>query len=267
MKKYSKMKSHDWSNLMLDSIYKPHFNVLEPYIGNEREFLDWMHYERDYILKQTNKKDNSNLIEKVKKQLYQTSLEMQNFTNYPIYGKWVVLFGSGTVDLGGFDDGTMLIDLTHDSNKNLDHIFKMLPHEINHQIYSNFLKQDENKVLHRIIGEGFACYVSYKFNKEKNPIYEELIFTKKEYEFCKKFEKGILHILKKNYKSNDEDKAKQLTDREHHYLNIYPGALGYYIGFRIIEEYVKIHGEDSWRDIYQMKPMEVLRKSKIIEIE
>ena len=46
---------------------------------------------------------------------------------------------------------------------------------------------------------------------------------------------------------------------------IYSGyAIGYYIGFRIVEEYVKENGKDSWKKIFAMKPEEVLTDRKII---
>ncbi|WP_196894430.1 DUF2268 domain-containing putative Zn-dependent protease [Aureivirga marina] len=264
---YLELNRDTWGIMMLDSLYKPFFNIWNPYIGNERQFLTSMHFEKKILLQKSIDKKNKLFMERLKKELHRKSKKMQEFTGYSTKGKWVLLYGSGSVDLGGFDDGTMLIDLVNKATNNLDYISNMLPHEINHLIYANTLKDKEgsSKVLHRIIGEGFACYVSYLFHEKKKEIYEELNYTEKEYLFCKKYEKGILQILKNTYQLNDEEIAIKLINRKHKYMNIYPGALGYYIGFRIVEEYVKKHGEDSWRDIYLMKPSEVLQKSGILK--
>jgi len=40
-----------------------------------------------------------------------------------------------------------------------------------------------------------------------------------------------------------------------------PKTLYYWLGFRIVERYVDLHGENSWREIYKMNVQEVLDKS------
>ncbi len=66
------------------------------------------------------------------------------------------------MNLGGIDDGTMLIDLAHKANKSLDDIAAFIfLNEFNHQIFNNINPYKDKTVLSRIIDEGFACYVSF----------------------------------------------------------------------------------------------------------
>jgi len=44
-----------------------------------------------------------------------------------------------------------------------------------------------------------------------------------------------------------------------------PGAIGYFIGFKIVEEYVLKHGSESWKDIYTLSSEEVLEKSQFFK--
>ena len=159
----------------------------------------------------------------------------------------------------------MFIDLAHYANNNADTIVWLFPHELNHQIYSNTLKQKENIVLDRIIDEGFATYVSYKYHGKKYSIAEELMYSVDDYKFCVNNEIRLLDLLKDNYYKQDELLSRQFASRDYKFEEDYPSAIGYYLGFRIVEEFVKRNGKDSWKEIYTLSPREVLKKSEILE--
>ena len=102
------------------------------------------------------------------------------------------------------------------------------------------------------------------FNNGSNSIAQELGFTDDEYQFCKRNEKAVINLIRDNFESTDEDVIENFADRYYSFKNHYPGAIGYFIGFRIVEEYVKKNGKDSWRDIYTMEPKDVLHESGIL---
>lgn len=253
------------NTVLIDSIYKPNSYLWNGYLGSESDFANWINNTAYKELESYNTKAGNIDLSKLNKYFFETVREMNEFTGKKPKGKWYIFFGPKWTNLGGFDDGTMLIDLAHESNKSLEDIKIFFPHEINHQIYSNTTEQENNAVLYRILDEGFACYVSYIFHYGKTTIAEELDFTESEYEACVENEKELIELLKNNYKSNNENLSDKIANRSYKFSEKLPGAVGYYIGFRIVDEFVKREGKESWKKIYEMSPEKVLKKSKILK--
>jgi len=253
------------NSILIDSIYKPDSYLWNGYLGSETDFTNWLNNTAYEELGSYNLKAKEIDLSILNEYFFETVREMEKFTGNKSSGKWYIFFGPKWTNLGGFDDGTMLIDLAHDSNKSLDDIKIFFPHEINHQIYSGTTEQKDNAVLYRILDEGFACYVSYLFHNGKTKIAEELNFTEDEYNSCIENEKELIALLKKNYKSDSEKLSDNFANRSYKFSEKFPGAVGYYIGFRIVDEFVKRNGKDSWKKIYNMSPEKVLRKSKILK--
>ena len=265
LNKYKNSDSTIKNKILVDTVFEPYSKFWNGYLGNDKEFINWVEQKASKELGGWNEKSKYIKSEYLTDQLRKTAKEMSNFTGYFPQGKWYILYGPSWTDLGGFGDGTMLIDLASNINKSSAKIIEVYPHEINHQIYANMLKSRENIVLNRILDEGFATYVSYLFHKKKYSIAEELKFSQDEFKFCKSNEKELLQLLENNYRKNDEKLSRQFADRNYKFKENYPGAVGYYLGFRIVEEFVKNNGKNSWKEIYTIPQKEVLEKSKILE--
>jgi uncharacterized protein YjaZ len=265
MNKFEKESIEIRNSILIDSIYKPNQYLWNGYLGNESDFTSWLNNTAFKELEQYNLKAKKINLQQLNNYLFETVSSMEKFTNHKVNGKWYIFFGPKWTNLGGFSDGTMLIDLAHQSNKSLEDIITFFPHEINHQIYSSSTKQKNNAVLYRVLNEGFACYVSYLFNNRKTTIAEELNYSESEYKYCIDNEKELITLLKKNYKSNDKKISNNFANRGYRVSENYPGAIGYYIGFRIVEEFVKRNGKDSWKKIYEMTPEKVLKNSRILK--
>ena len=251
--------------MLIDSIYKPHSYLWKGYLGSESDFTHWINNSAYQELESYNSKADDIDLLKLNEYFFETVQGMEKFTGNKPIGKWYIFFGPKWTNLGGFGDGTMLIDLAHERNGTLKDINIFFPHEINHQIYSNTMKQENNAVLYRILDEGFASYVSYLFHNGTTTITQELDFTESEYKACLENEKELIELLRKSYNSNNEILSDKFANRAYKFSEKYPGAVGYFIGFRIVEEFVKRNGKDSWKKIYHMKPETVLRQSKILE--
>jgi uncharacterized protein YjaZ len=204
-------------------------------------------------------------LEELNRYFLTTVESMTEFTGYQPKGKWYIFFGPKWTNAGGINDGIMLIDLAHSSNTSIEDIQKFFPHEVNHQIYFSTMQANTRAVLGRILDEGFATYVSYLYHNRKKSIARELGYTEEEYQICRTNDKKLIAVLAKYYQSDDNDLSRQFANRGYKISEEYPGAVGYYIGFRIVEEYVKHQGENSWKDIYTLAPEEVLKKSRILE--
>ena len=264
MNKYQNSSISERNKILIDSLYTPHQYLWNGYLGNENEFAEWLNKTAFNELKEYTEKAKKIDLKKLDNYLFQTVEAMSDFTGHQPEGRWYVFFGPKWTNLGGFGNGTMLIDLAHASNQTIDDIKKFFPHEINHQIYSSYIKEDKDAVLHRILDEGFACYVSHQFHKTETTKAQELGYSTQNFESAGEREKELIELLKKNYQSNNENLSRRFADRGYRFKENYPGAIGYYIGFRIVEEYVKRNGPNSWKDLYHLSPKKALKKSRIL---
>lgn len=177
-------------------------------------------------------------------------------------GVWYITFGSGVTDLGGFGNGRMVIDLMHPKST-AQYIQFILPHEINHQIFDFSATPDSSaKGLYRCINEGFAVYMHRYITQSALPLETYFQYTKEELLFCQENEELIFNKLQPFLLTNNPDHALALADRGQHIFKKGPGAIGYYVGFKICESYVNNNGPNSWRDIYTMSVRDILAKTK-----
>ena len=250
---------------LMDRIYVPYEEMWKGYIGNSSDFMNWVNSKNldDLTKWQSNKNVNSKILAN---QLKVYEKEMFLFTGKRPQGKWYIFYGPAWTNLGGLGSGEMLIDLANKNNVSNDSIIFVYPHELNHQIYHNQINQSDDVVLNRILDEGFASYINYIFHQKKNSKAKELYYTEDEFNVCDSNDKVLVDFLSKYYTSKDEKIADNLASRSYKINDNLPGAIAYYLGFRIVEEYVKQNGEDSWKDIYKKKPIDVLLESKILDL-
>lgn len=263
LKKYYNNKID--STKLIQKIYTPYQQMWRGYLGNSSDFMHWVDSKsiKDLEIWQSNKNVNSKILTN---QLVTYEKEMYLFTGEKPKGKWYIFYGPAWTDLGGLGSGEMLIDLANKNNISNDAIVFVYPHELNHQIYQNEINQSEDIVLNRILDEGFASYINYIFHQKKNTKAKELYYTEDEFMLCNSNDKKLVEFLSHYYNSHDEKLADKLASRNYKLNELLPGGIAYYLGFRIVEEYVKEYGEDSWKDIYKKKPIDVLFESKILDL-
>jgi uncharacterized protein YjaZ len=137
----------------------------------------------------------------------------------------------------------------------------MFPHEITHQIYSNVNRHHDTTALGSIIGEGFAVYMNQLFWKDKFSLAANLGFTEAELATADKQAGIIKKFFDDNKLVTGRDEINKFRSRGYRLNEELPGAIGYYIGYRIIEQYVKKHGKDAWKDVFTKSPKEILSLS------
>jgi len=264
MNKYKDLDIGQRDKILIDSFYKPFVHLWEGYVGKEDKYIKWINDVAFKELTRYNERAKKIDLTRLQNYFSSTVSQMTEFTGFKPRGKWYIFYGPKWTNLGGFFDGTMLVDLAHPLNNGFEPIAEFFPHEITHQIYSSQVTPTDKPVVNRVIDEGFACYVSYLFHGGKTSIASELDYSNKEFNFCRRNEKEILHLFFQSMNLKDEDVAEDFADRGVRLRKNYPGAIGYYIGFRIIEEYVAIHGTDSWRDIFTMSPDFLIKESGLL---
>ncbi len=251
-------------SVMLDSLYRPYEHLWSGYLGQPADFLDWLNQEGYNGLEAFRSRARALDLQKLGGYFRETAIAMAAFTGHTPQGRWYIFFGPQWTNLGGFGDGTMLIDLAHPENGNTAAISAFFPHELNHQIYAATQPQGK-AVLRRIVDEGFACYVAYRFRQGVVSKAEALGYTEEAFDYCREQEASLLGLLRQFAASTDPEVSDSFADRGVHLSEGYPGAIGYYLGFRMVEEFVARNGADSWKEIYEVSPETVLERSGLLE--
>ena len=141
---------------------------------------------------------------------------------------------------------------------------KGLPHELNHFVYEPLRENDPDQgtALFLTIDEGFACYFTWLFFDGQISLHEAVEnMSKEDWNWYLENEKRIFDTLKPYL--NDKSGDNPLLRNDNYALfPEAPKTLYYWLGFRIVQSYIRTFGEDAWIDIYQMNVREVLEKSK-----
>jgi uncharacterized protein YjaZ len=137
----------------------------------------------------------------------------------------------------------------------------MFPHELTHQITSNVNANNDTSAITSIINEGFAVFMNQLYWKEKYTLAENLGYNESELKNCQQEEKYIKQFFEENKFSTDKETINKFRDRGYSLKENLPGAIGYYIGYKIIEQYLKKFGKHSWKDVFTKSPLEIYELS------
>lgn len=260
MKKCQNLDSITRTQIFKDSIYSPYKEFWEGYLGDGNAVAEWMNNALQLLPKFEEKNRLING-QKLITQFRAVEKKITLLTGYKPKGKWYIVFGPAWTDLGGLGDFAMLIDLSHQSNSSNEKIMKMFPHELTHQIMTNINKNKDTTAISTIIGEGFAVWMNQKYWGTKYSIAENLGYSSTELLSCdKNIEKLKIYFNENKYATN-KDVIDSFRNRGIKLNKELPGAIGYYIGYKIIVAYVLKFGLNSWKDVFVKSPKEIAELS------
>lgn len=264
MKKSQNLDSVQRSQIFKDSIYEPYKEFWEGYLGDGDALATWMNNAMQTLpqFEQKNRLING---EKMITQFRTVEKKMTQLTGYKPIGKWYIVYGPAWTDLGGLGDFAMLIDLSHQSNSSNEKIMKMFPHELTHQIMTNVNKNKDTSAISTIIGEGFAVWMNRKYWGAKYSVAENLGYENTEFLYCENNIEKLKKYFNENKYSTNKDVIDSFRNRNIKLNNELPGAIGYYIGYKIIEAYVSKFGLNSWKDVFVKSPREIFELSDFLE--
>ena len=195
-----------------------------------------------------------------------TNLEsFNNLVDYKPSARISILFTPlQGIGFGGCSSNQFAFELNNTDYNVAYTIEKGIPHELNHLAYEPLREKDPmvGTALFLTIDEGFACYFTWLFfkgNISKHVAVEEM--SEKDWNWYLENEKNIYTKLKPYFNDKTGDNPLLRNDIHKLFPNA-PKTLYYWLGFRIIENYVKKNGKDSWKDIYTMNIQEVIDKSE-----
>jgi hypothetical protein len=242
----------------INHTYIPYSEFWKPF-GN-----DSLGYISDYVLNNTF--DFSELSKRINEIAYidigsifeRIIVDMENSSGYKVKGNWYIGFNEKSCDLGG-DGKTMLIDLNHD-NFSIQHIIETLPHEFCHQIFrdQNYKDTMFYSGLGLTLNEGLATYVGYIYGDSL--AHKALMFSEKEYEWCNENEDMIFRAAESMFFSRDWQVVSQYFSPDKKIYEHGPSKLGYFVGFRMCQKYIKKYGRDSWKDFFRYSLTEIYNR-------
>ncbi len=165
---------------------------------------------------------------------------------------------------GGCANDQFSIELNYKEQDIEYTIEKGFSHELNHLAYEPLRENDpkKNTALRQTIDEGFACYFTWVFLEKKISKFEAVEnMIEKEWNWYLKNEKEIFNKLSPFFEDESGDNPLLRNEKYQLFPNA-PKTLYYWLGFRIVQSYVNIHGQNSWRDLYELNVQEVLEKSE-----
>lgn len=252
LEKIAKLPQNQRRSSILEGLYMPYESLWKGYIGDEKAFVEWI---QKYALSDLGEWKDKSDSAKISKSFEEIVQDFSNWIGVNPSGRWYVFFGPGWTDLGGFGDGTMIIDLANPMNRDHQHIINLLPHELSHQIYAIEQLCTSYNVLKRCIDEGLACYVSNQYHQGKLGIAKELLYSDAEYEICRNNTDYLMDLLKKNANSIEFD---LFFKRDVQVDPNFPGAIGYFMGYLVVQKYLEVFEKDVLKKIYRLPPKDIL---------
>jgi hypothetical protein len=248
------------STVYKDSLYTPYSEFWNGYLGNGDDVAGWLDDARE-LLPEWQKKNQILDGKLLTKQFREVAKQMTKLTGYTPKGKWYIVYGPAWTDLGGLGDVAMLIDLAHTSNSSNEHILRMFPHELTHQIMTNVNPHTDSTALSSIIGEGFAVWMNQKYWGKKYTLAENLGYSDEELQLCDKNRDALKKFLFTNAFSTDAAMIDVFRNRGEKLNEKLPGAIGYYLGYLVVDAYVEKFGKNAWKDLFVKSPKEIYELS------
>lgn len=198
----------------------------------------------------------------------ETLTKFNTLVPYPVKSKMSLVFTPITgILFGGCTNDQFCIELNNKDQELEYTITEGLPHELNHLAYDPFRQNDpkRNTALRQTIDEGFACYFTWLFFNRGISQYKSVEnMTKEQWDWYSNHEKELFEKLHKFFDDESGDNPLLRNDK----FKLFPDApksLNYWMGFRIVEQYVQKNGEKSWRDIYKTNVQEILDRSGYVD--
>jgi hypothetical protein len=264
MEKTIHLDSAKRTKIFIDSIYTPYRQFWNGYLGEGPAVAEWLNNSLPVLGQWKEKNKMINGVQLLD-ELNQVAENMQKLTGYKAYGHWYIVFGPAWTDLGGLGDFAMLIDLAHKSNSSNEQVMRMFPHELTHQIMTNVNKNKDSTALESIIGEGFAVWMNQYYWKQKYTLAENLGYSVEGLAICENNLEKLKAFLTANKFSTDNNIIDAFRNRGTRLNAQLPGAIGYYLGYKVIEAYVHKFGEQSWKDVFTQSPRYIYEQSGFTE--
>lgn len=246
---------------MVREVYRPYADVWAGYVGDEAAF-------RWFVASQL--LGESHPIRSRTKALLDLDLPalfaeidawLARVSGRHPHGRWVLLFGPGSTDMGGIGSLAMVADFTQqvpDSHA----IATLLPHELTHQVHGQRPHDpDGATALGRIVAEGLACYAAFVHAHGTRTPAECVGYTPAQWQWALAHERELAAAARPLLDSTSSAVIARLASRSEHLLADGPAAAGYFLGFRLAQRYAARRGAEAWVEMLRLPVCRVRARS------
>jgi hypothetical protein len=244
-------------------VRQPYAELWQSYVGTSAAFSRWV---RDQLEMEHDARSTLPVELAIARLVAETTSGMMAYTGRGGCGEWYALFGPGRTDMGSFGNRRIVIDfLGMPSDTDADDIRVILAHEVNHLMFGERreLDPDAATVLYRMIDEGFAAYIAHHYSGATGSPAHALSWSEEELAWALRHERELWTMLQRYFDSTHPDVFDAFFMYDQHVLPDAPGKIGYFLGYRVVEAYVKRNGADSWRALYDMDVAEIFDASRV----
>jgi hypothetical protein len=177
---------------------------------------------------------------------------------------WYLLYGPGFTNLGGLSTGAMLIDFLGLPRTNpVEDVRLTLPHELNHISFGAGHRSDPDAgtLLSSVIAEGLGSWYADLFWGDRVTPAQALGYTEPEWQWALAHEKELWAAAEPLLSSKERATLDRFRSARARVIPEGPAKVGYFLGYRIVDAYVKRHGESAWRALFDLPIAQILRDS------
>ena len=244
-------------------VRRPYEELWESYVGTRAVFNRWV---RDLLQVEHDARSTLPVELALGALIAETTSGMMAYTGRRGCGDWYAVFGPGRTDMGSLGDRRIVIDfLGMPSDTDADDIRVTLAHEVNHLIFGERRDVDPHAgtVLYRMIDEGFAAYMAHQYSGAATSPAHALSWSEEELAWALRHERELWTMLERYFEATHPDVFDVFFMYDQHVRPDAPGKIGYFLGYRIVEAYVKRHGAESWRELYDLDVADILQASRV----
>lgn len=176
---------------------------------------------------------------------------------------WYLVYGPGWANLGGLSSGEMLIDFFGLPRAGgLENLRRTVPHEVAHVIHGERPDDpDRGTLLSSIISEGLASYFGDLYWGDDMSPAEALGYDQTEWQWALGHEGELWSLASGSLASREREVIERYRRADTRLVPEGPPKVGYFLGYRIVEAYVRRHGASSLQDVFHLPTRQVLERS------
>lgn len=243
---------------LVDTVFTPFQSFWSGYLGEVNAFTSWIRRSKPLA-------DDPRLAVptqmKVGALIVETTRRLEQLAGRRACGEWFIVYGPGWTNLGGLSGGRMVLDvLGLPTADPIGDVRVVMPHELNHLLFSR--PEASGSLLYRMIDEGFATFVADEYWGAGVSPADALGYTEDQWRWSVEHETALWQQALPHLASTDRKIVDRFFAVNQRVLDGAPGKIGYFLGYRIVEDFVRRNGSMSWRKLYELPLADLLSSSR-----
>lgn len=244
---------------MVDTVFTPFQAFWSGYLGDVNAFTKWVRASKPLandprLAVPTQMKIGALVVE--------TTRRLEQLAGRRACGEWFIVYGPGWTNLGGLGSGRMVLDLFGlPTSDPVGDVRFIMPHELNHLLFSR--PEASGTLLYRMIDEGFATFIADEYWGAGLSPADALGYTEDQWRWAVEHEAELWQQALPHLGSADRKNLDRFLAVNQRVIDGAPGKIAYFLGYRIVEDFVRRNGAMSWRKLYEMPLDELVSSTRL----